>query len=55
LDLETFQGIFITGTSPKVLPVKKIDEICFSVEISMIREIMEYYEKLISGFCQSEK
>ena len=48
-DLRTFQGAFITGTSPKVLPVQQIDDVHFSVEISLIREIMEYYEKSISG------
>ncbi len=46
-DLETFQGVFITGTSPNILPVRKIDKLNFQVAIPLVRKIMAGYEKLI--------
>lgn len=49
-DLETFGGAFLTGTSPKVLPVRKIDELQFRVDIPLIRIIMEKYDQEISDY-----
>jgi len=45
--LKMFQGAFITGTSPNILPVRKIDELNFQVAMPLIRKIMAGYEKLI--------
>jgi branched-chain amino acid aminotransferase len=53
-DLETFQGAFITGTSPKVMPVRRIDDYSLQVNLPMIHKIMEKYNRVIldylSGF-----
>jgi branched-chain amino acid aminotransferase len=53
-ELGAFHGTFITGTSPKVLPVRKIDNYGFDVKALIIREIMEKYNRAIldylSGF-----
>jgi len=38
---------FITGTSPKVLPVRQLDNIYFTPESEVIKEIMSGYEELI--------
>ena len=48
--LKTFQGAFITGTSPNILPVRKIDELHFQVAMPLVRKIMAGYEKLISEY-----
>lgn len=45
--LPKFEGAFITGTSPKVLPVAKIDEVIFNPEHSAIISIMNKYNNLV--------
>jgi branched-chain amino acid aminotransferase len=50
LDLETFQGIFITGTSPKVLPVRQIDDKYFAVNSKLLRFTIEEFDHLIREY-----
>ncbi len=54
IDLKSFEGAFITGTSAKVLPVRKIDNHNFQVDIPIIRKVMEKYNlkilNYLSGF-----
>ncbi|MHC1721112.1 MAG: aminotransferase class IV [Clostridiaceae bacterium] len=46
-ELEAMDGLFISGTSPEVLPVKRVDDIDFdSRNNSVIKKIMEKYRKL---------
>ncbi len=45
--LQSYDGAFITGTSPKVLPVCKIDEITFDPEYPTISLIMQGYEEMV--------
>jgi len=42
--IQSFDGVFITGTSPKVLPVKAIDEVSFNPENATIKKIMFEYD-----------
>ncbi|MDU1323175.1 MAG: aminotransferase class IV [Clostridium botulinum] len=47
-DIDKLEGLFISGTSPKVLPIKSVDEIEFkSSENKLILSIMEGYNKAI--------
>jgi branched-chain amino acid aminotransferase len=46
-DLPNFDAAFICGTSPKVLPVKEIDDIFYNTNHSIIQFIKEKYEELI--------
>ncbi|MGC8865456.1 MAG: aminotransferase class IV [Bacteroidales bacterium] len=46
--LGQFQAAFITGTSPKVLPVRKIEEYTFDVHNSLMRSIMQWYDELLA-------
>ncbi|EPY2305642.1 aminotransferase class IV [Clostridium sporogenes] len=47
-DIGKLEGLFISGTSPKVLPIKSVDEIEFkSSENKLILSIMEGYNKAI--------
>jgi len=48
--LHQFTAAFITGTSPKVLPVASIDAISFSVEHSMVEQVKARYEALIGDY-----
>jgi branched-chain amino acid aminotransferase len=47
-EIYKLEGLFISGTSPKVLPIKSVDEIEFkSSENKLILSIMEGYNKAI--------
>ena len=46
--IRSFDGAFITGTSPKVLPVKAIDEVSFNPENTTIKKIMFEYDIIIT-------
>lgn len=47
-DIGKYESAFITGTSPKVLPVRSIEEIGFWVDNPVIREIQTAYDNLIA-------
>jgi len=45
--LSTMEAVFLTGTSPKILPVNRIDNRSFGVDHPMMRKLMEAYDGLI--------
>lgn len=49
-ELNHYKSCFITGTSPKVLPVKSIDSIQYDVHDPLIREIMDRYDAVIQDY-----
>lgn len=49
-ELATFDAIFITGTSPKILPVKQIDSILFDCKNEILRMLMSNFDELISSY-----
>ncbi|EPY6470956.1 aminotransferase class IV [Clostridium sporogenes] len=55
-DIGKLEGLFISGTSPKVLPIKSVDEIEFkSSENKLILSIIEGYNKAIEEDIKSYK
>ena len=47
------EAVFITGTSPKVLPVKQIDNLEFdSASHPVVINIMEGYNRMIDDYCE---
>ncbi|MFW5657484.1 MAG: aminotransferase class IV [Bacteroidota bacterium] len=48
-ELGGIQGAFITGTSPKVMPVQQIGSHIYPVGHSSVKEIMEVYEQCIQA------
>jgi branched-chain amino acid aminotransferase len=47
LDLEAMDGLFISGTSPEVLPIRKVDDMRFdSQDNTVIKSILAAYRKL---------
>ena len=42
-DLASFDAAFISGTSPKVMPIAEIGRVPFDVNNSALREIMDRY------------
>ncbi len=49
-ELQKFDAAFITGTSPKVLPVKKVDYITFNPQNEIVRQLMKSYDDLIENY-----
>ncbi|MCX7695648.1 MAG: aminotransferase class IV [Caloramator sp.] len=46
--INEFQACFLTGTSPKVLPISHIDDKVFDVKNSVLKKIMLEYDKMLS-------
>ena len=51
--LSSFDGAFITGTSPKVLPVKNIDLVFFNPNNPTIKTIMNEYNSIVKKDIES--
>lgn len=49
-ELKHFDAAFITGTSPKILPIKKIDGFTFNHQNKIVRQLMKSYDDLIAGY-----
>ncbi len=52
-DLENFQAAFLTGTSPKILPIHKINEINFNVQNQIMRQLMKALDERIESYTTS--
>jgi branched-chain amino acid aminotransferase len=46
-ELNRLVSVFISGTSPKVLPVKQIDNHVFDVAHPLLRLLMERFERVV--------
>lgn len=47
LDIKELDGMFISGTSPKILPIKAVDDIVLNADNRIIRELIREYDKEI--------
>jgi len=47
-DLEHADAVFLTGTSPKVLPVSRIGEKCINPDHPLVKELIRMYETLLN-------
>lgn len=50
LDLDKLDGMFISGTSPKVLPINQVNDIYFDVSNSIIKKLMQEYDNEIDEY-----
>lgn len=46
-EINSFNSVFITGTSPGLLPISKIDDICFDVKSALLNKLTYAYEAAI--------
>ena len=46
-DLEKFDVLFISGTSPNILPIKRVNGLEFDVENDLLRKLMRLFDELI--------
>jgi branched-chain amino acid aminotransferase len=49
-DLINVTCVFLTGTSPNVLPVHKVDQVEFNVQNDLLRNIMAEYNMLVNNY-----
>jgi branched-chain amino acid aminotransferase len=54
-DLSSFDAAFITGTSPKILPVNRVGDISFNPEHALVQSIMESYNRIIDNYILKNK
>lgn len=52
-ELNGFEAAFITGTSPKILPIKQVDSHCFNVENKELRALMLEFENLVKDYIKN--
>jgi len=55
MELNTYEACFITGTSPKILPVHGIDHYRFNVKHGLMKMLMDAYDKKIHEYIHSKK
>jgi branched-chain amino acid aminotransferase len=49
-EINQFDGVFLTGTSPKVLPVRSIGNQIFTAKLSVVKKLMESYDERITQY-----
>jgi len=49
-ELQYFDAAFITGTSPKILPLSKIDGVSFNPQNEIVRKLMNGYNEMINEY-----
>lgn len=54
-EISRVDAVFLTGTSPKVLPVQSIGNQIFSTQATPVKLLMERYNNLIDQYLQNEK
>jgi branched-chain amino acid aminotransferase len=52
-EVDSFEAAFVTGTSPKILPIKKINQISFNSHNEIVRQLMKSYDNLIEHYMRS--
>jgi branched-chain amino acid aminotransferase len=51
-ELFTMEALFLTGTSPKVLPIKNVNNVNFNAKHQLLRFIMKSYDELIARYLE---
>ena len=54
-ELSSFDAAFLTGTSPKILPVKKIGNVVFNTDHPILKELMDQYNIMINDYIAENK
>ena len=53
--LDQFEAAFLTGTSPKVLPISTIDKIGYKTDLPLLIKLQELYNQLIDSYLLERK
>lgn len=55
-DIQSYDAAFISGTSPKALPIKEVNSIIFNSSLNIIvKEIMKHYDNSIEEYINNYK
>lgn len=54
-ELGSLEAVFLTGTSRKILPIRKIDNMAFKVNHLMIRNLMTEFAGIVTNYLQLHK
>ncbi|MCG6186350.1 aminotransferase class IV [Maribellus maritimus] len=54
-DISSFDAVFLSGTSPKILPVNKIENFFYNTQNSVVTKLIESYESLIMRYISDKK
>lgn len=54
-ELSAFPAVFLSGTTPKVLPVKAVDDIYYDTNNRFVGLIMEKYDQHLQSYVESRK
>ena len=52
-ELHNFDALFISGTSPKILPVKQVGKILFNPQNEILQSLMKQYNLLVDEYVKS--
>lgn len=52
-ELHSFDAAFITGTSPKILPISKIDAFKFNPQNQIVGQLMKKYDEMIDAYIKN--
>lgn len=53
-DLKDFDAVFLTGTSPKILPVKSVGALTFNVDNEVLRQLILQFDALIGNYLKTK-
>jgi len=53
-DISQFEGAFLTGSSPKVLPINTIGEVNFNPGLPLIKRMIDLYDQKINAYLEAE-
>jgi branched-chain amino acid aminotransferase len=49
-EISQCDAVFLTGTSPKILPVRSIGKQVFNTQLPMVKELMDQYNRMIDNY-----
>lgn len=53
--ISRFDAVFLTGTSPKILPVRSVGAQIFPVQHDGVQQVMECYDRMIADYIANER
>jgi branched-chain amino acid aminotransferase len=54
-EITSYESVFITGTSRKILPVRQIDDMVFSAENELIKRISLKFDIMTNEYIRQRK
>jgi branched-chain amino acid aminotransferase len=54
-NLNQYEAVFLTGTSPEVLPVSSIDAVVYKTDIPLLKGLKDQYNQLIENYLQAKR